>query len=206
MSFWIAPFYDAFMNKAEDACLREWREELLGDLAGDILEVGAGTGANLSAYPTAGVQLTLCEPDAGMRKLLLEKSAQRRRADAVVTDWTAEHLGVESGSQDVVVSSLVCCSVADVDSVLAEIKRVLRPGGRLVFMEHVGAQPGSGRRRAQDALNPLWKRVAGNCHLNRDTEAALLRAGFDLQRITRESMRKALPLLRPTIRGVAVRR
>ena len=205
MGFWIAPFYDAFMNKAEQACLREWRTELLGELQGDVLEVGAGTGANLVAYPRSGVRLTLCEPDAGMRKLLLEKSSEQGRSDIEVKDWSAERLGAGDASQDVVVSSLVCCSVQDLDATLAELKRVLRPGGQFVFLEHVGAEPGSGRRRMQDTLNPMWKHVAGNCHLNRDTEAAIVRAGFKLEQVTRESMRKALPILRPTIRGVARR-
>jgi len=106
-------------------------------------------------------------------------------------------------SFDAVVSTLVLCSVRDVHGALREIFRVLRPGGRLLFVEHVAAHPDSRRFAWQRRLEPLWKRVAGNCHLTRDTEGALRRAGFQLEGIERESMRKAMPFIRRCIRGVA---
>lgn len=202
MSFLMAQFYDRFMSKSEDACLRQWRAELLADVRGDVLEVGAGTGANLAAYPRDGVRLTLCEPDEAMRARLVAKRGAEY-ASPRVTDWPAERLGVDDNSQDVVVTTLVCCSVTDLGAALAEFRRVLRPGGRFVFLEHVGAEQGSGRRRVQNVLNPAWRKLAGNCHLNRDTEAAIAAAGFELESVTRESMRKALPFIRPTVRGVA---
>ena len=207
----MAQIYDRFMSKSEDACLRAWRAELLAEVRGDVLEVGAGTGANLAAYTSDGVRLTLCEPDTDMRTRLLAKTGAgddvsgRVDASLRVTDWPAERLGVDDRSQDVVVTTLVCCSVTDLEASLAEFRRVLKPGGRFVFIEHVGAEHGSGRRRVQDALTPVWRRIAGNCHLNRETEAAIAAAGFELEQVTRESMRKALPFVRPTVRGVARR-
>ena len=101
------------------------------------------------------------------------------------------------------VASLVCCSVFDLQASLHEIKRVLRSGGHLVFLEHVAAVEGTSRRRWQNRINPIWKSLMGNCHLNRDTEQAILMAGFKIKEIKRESMRKVSPILRPTIRGIA---
>ena len=95
------------------------------------------------------------------------------------------------------------CSVNDLHACLQEIKRVLRPGGGLVFMEHVAAPGGTSRRRWQDRLTPLWKKLMGNCHLNRETEKAMVAAGFQIVQIERESMRKAPPIVRPMIRGIA---
>jgi ubiquinone/menaquinone biosynthesis C-methylase UbiE len=99
----------------------------------------------------------------------------------------------------------VCCSVKDVSKSLAEIKRVLKPGGKFVFLEHVAAIPGTRRRTWQNIINPLWRKIAGNCHLNRNTEQAILDAGFSIESIESESMRKAMGLVRPTVRGVAVK-
>jgi SAM-dependent methyltransferase len=100
------------------------------------------------------------------------------------------------------VSSLVCCGIANVGAALEEIKRVLRPGGYFVFLERVAAAEGTSTKRWQDRINPIW-RIMGCGHINRDTEKAIIAAGFRMRDITRESIRKALPILRPTIRGVA---
>jgi ubiquinone/menaquinone biosynthesis C-methylase UbiE len=100
------------------------------------------------------------------------------------------------------VSTLVLCSVRDVTRCLAEMKRVLRPEGKLVFWEHVAAEDPD-RLAWQRRTEPLWRLVAGNCHLCRDTARAIEDAGFRFQRMTKESARKALPIVRPTIRGVA---
>jgi len=104
---------------------------------------------------------------------------------------------------DVVFVSLVCCSVTDVQASLREIKRVLKPGGSFVFLEHVAAEAGSSRRKWQNRLNVFWRKIAGNCHLNRETEQHIRDAGFNIQNIRHESMRKAMSIVRPTIRGVA---
>ncbi len=121
----------------------------------------------------------------------------------VVTDATLERLPMPDASLDAVVSALVLCSVPSEHMALAEMFRVLRPGGRLYFLEHVAADRLSSRFAWQRRLEPAWRFCAGNCHLTRDTEYAMWAAGFHVDRIRRESMRKAMPWIRPSIRGSA---
>lgn len=202
MSWFMAAVYDWFMRDLEEACAGAWRKDLLGSLRGDVLEVGTGTGRNLDHYPKEALgRLVLAEPDPHMRKKL-EARAQGERFEIV--SWTAERLDTKDASFDVVVSTLVLCSVADAARSLAEIRRVLRPGGKLVFLEHVISDDLS-RRRWQRRLEPLWSPIAGNCHLTRDTESAIASAGFRFERIVREDARKMMPLARYMIRGVATR-
>jgi ubiquinone/menaquinone biosynthesis C-methylase UbiE len=203
MSFLAAFFYDRVMAKTEAACLREWRHALLKQVSGEVLEIGAGTGANIKLYSDRVTRLVLTEPDKHMRKLLKEQAGDHRLENVSVTGGTAEQIEADDESFDFVVSSLVCCSVTDLNTCLSEIRRVLRPGGSLVFLEHVAAANGSSRRRWQNIVNPVWKTFMGNCHLNRETEQAIVTEGFEIIQIDRESMRKALPIVRPTIRGIA---
>lgn len=203
MSFLTACFYDRFMAQAEQACLREWRAELLRHAHGEVLEIGAGTGASLEHYPDRVSRLVLTEPDRHMRRILQRNVDADGRDEVRVVDGSAEAIRADNGSLDCVVASLVCCSVANLETTLVEINRVLKPGGRFIFLEHVAAADGSARRRWQNRINPLWKFLMGNCHLNRETEAAIMSAGFEIREISRESMRKALPIVRPTIRGFA---
>src|SRR5688572_16212135 len=198
MSRLLAAIYDRLMHATEEACLQSWRAELLRSLDGEVLEVGAGTGANLAHYPELR-RLVLAEPDPFMRRRL----AARAPAGVEVADASLQALPFADGSFDAVVATLVLCSVADVGRALSEIRRVLRPRGRLFFIEHVAAADGSRRRRWQGRVEPLWRRLMGNCHLARDTEGELRRAGFTLEAITRESLRRAFPLVRPSIRGAA---
>ena len=200
----MAVIYDRFMDATEEACLRRWRGELLADLEGDVLELGAGTGANLPHHPRDLSRLVLTEPDKHMRRQL-EARARERRPDAEVTPASASALPFADASFDAVVSTLVLCSVPELDTTLREVWRVLKPGGRFLFLEHVAAAPGTGRRRLQRVVDPLWRRVADGCRLTRDTERAMLDAGFTLERIERESLRKAMAIVRPSIRGVARR-
>lgn len=205
MPFLTAFFYDRLMARSEEACLREWRRGLLKRVSGDVLEIGAGTGANISLYPDSVTRIVLTEPDLHMRKRLQKKADNHSLNNVSVTGGTAETIEAEDESFDYVVSSLVCCSVTDQSQCLSEIRRVLKPGGSLVFLEHVAAADGTSRRRWQDAINPLWKTLMGNCHLNRETEQAITAEGFDIVHIEKESMRKALPIVRPTIRGIAIK-
>lgn len=201
----LAALYDRMMANTEAACLAEWRAGLLESVEGNVLEVGAGTGINLPYYPRAVRRLTLTEPDPHMRRRLARKVRDFGPARSEVIDASLDALPFPAAHFDAVVSTLVLCSVPSPDRALGEIHRVLRPGGRFLFLEHVAAHNRPGRLRWQRRLEPLWKRVAGGCHLTRRTADAIARAGFEIPDITRESMRKAMPIVRPTIRGVAVR-
>ena len=203
MSFLTAFFYDRLMVKTEEACLKKWRLDLLRQVSGEVLEVGAGTGANIKLYSDNVTRLVLTEPDKHMRKILKDQVGNQHLKNVSVSNGAAEQIEADDASFDYVVSSLVCCSVTDLKACLSEIRRVLRPGGCLVFLEHVAAADGTSRRRWQNIINPVWKTFMGNCHLNRDTEQALVTEGFDIIQIERESMRKAPPVVRPTIRGIA---
>jgi len=199
MSRLLAAVYDRWMTRSEVACLASWRAELLAGLRGVVLEIGAGTGANLHHYPPAVRRLVLCEPDRFMRAHLAGKAA----AGTEILDAPVERLPFADATFDAVVSTLVLCSVADPRTALAEIRRVLRPGGQLYFIEHVAAEDDRGRLRWQRWLEPVWRVIAGNCHLTRRTEAAIEGAGLVLEEVRRESVRKALPIVRPSIRGRA---
>jgi len=114
-----------------------------------------------------------------------------------------ESLPFPDATFDAVVSTLLLCSVPDPSRALSEVHRVLRPGGTLVFLEHVAATDAPGRLAWQRRIEPFWKRIAGNCHLTRHTGETIRAAGFLVEHETRESMRKAMPFLRPTVRGLA---
>ena len=200
----MAAIYDRFMSGMERACGDAWRGALLGDLRGDVLEIGAGTGVNLDHYRDV-TRLVVAEPERNMRKKLdvkLAQMGQRPAKSLEVVAWDTQRLPCADASFDAVVSTLVLCSVENPQQSLAEIKRVLRPGGQLVFWEHVIADKPN-RLKWQKRVEPVWKRVFGNCHLCRDTAGAIERAGFTFTTIERESARKALPVVRPTIRGAA---
>jgi ubiquinone/menaquinone biosynthesis C-methylase UbiE len=203
MPWLMSAIYDRFMRGSEEACLVAWRRELLRDLAGEVLEIGAGTGASLAHYPAAVSRLVLTEPDRHMRARLHARVADGGRGGAEVVAAPADALPFPDASFDAVVSMLVLCSVPDVSKVLGEVVRVLRPGGAFVFLEHVAAAPGSARLAWQRRLEPVWRLAAGNCHLTRRTGEALVRAGFVVDHSRSESVRKALPIVRPSIRGLA---
>jgi ubiquinone/menaquinone biosynthesis C-methylase UbiE len=208
VSFFMAAIYDRFMRGSEEACLRAWRGELLGEAAGDVLEIGAGTGANLPHYGDAVQRLVLAEPDRHMRAKLearLKRTPRRRTQRLETSAAPSDALPFADASFDAVVSTLVLCSVADVARTLAEIRRVLRPGGRLLFLEHVAADEDPSRLAWQRRVEPAWKLVAGNCHLTRRTAEAIRAARFDVAWERRESVRKALPIVRTSVRGVARR-
>lgn len=198
----MAAFYDRMMRGSEEACLRQWRRELLADAAGRVLEIGAGTGACFPFYTDRVTHLVAAEPDPHMR-LRMCGSSPTRAFEIETSPASADALPFASGSFDTVVSSLVLCSVENLEGAVAEIHRVLAPGGQLLFLEHVAADERPDRLRWQRRVEPIWKRIAGNCHLTRRTEAAIRDAGFDIERVTRESIQKAMPLARPSVRGRA---
>ena len=184
----------------EERGLRDRRRELLAGLEGDVLELGAGDGPNLAHF-ARGVRLVLVEPDARSRRRLSEAVARSGR-EASVVDALGEALPFRDACFDAVVTTLVLCSVNDAERTLAEIRRVLRPSGRLVLIEHVRGD--GARGRLQDALAPV-SRLLRLCSPNRRTGEAVRSAGFELaeQRFVFDG---APPWERPGIAGVAVRR
>ncbi|HEX9992883.1 MAG TPA: class I SAM-dependent methyltransferase [Acidimicrobiales bacterium] len=205
MSWLFARVYDRLTAQMEEACLERWRADLLAGVEGDVLEIGAGTGRNLAHYGAGVRRLVLTEPDRHMRERLAERvAAEPPAAGRVeVVDAPAEHLPFPDGGFDVAVTTLVLCSVADQPAALAELRRVLRPGGRLVFLEHVAADGRPRRLRWQRRLEPVWRRLAGGCRLTRRTGDAIAAAGFEVEDVARESIRRASPLVRPSVRGTA---
>ena len=201
----MAWYYDRMLASVEAAGLGEWRDDLLSGLTGDVLEIGTGTGANLTHYPATLDRLVLSEPDRFMRAKLEPKLAAAALPFPVeVVDGSADRLPVEDDTFDAVVSTLVLCSVPSVDTTLAEIRRVLKPGGRLTYLEHVAAIENPKRLKWQRRLEPIQKRIADGCHLTRTTDQDILAAGFELVEERRESVRKMPPITRVSVRGHAV--
>jgi len=202
MSWLMAALYDRAMHGVEEASLIRWRTDLLRDLSGEVLEIGAGTGANLPLYPPAVRRLVLVEPDPHMRRRLRHRHPAGAPALEIRPE-RLETLELPPASFDAVVATLVLCSVPDQAVALWHIRELLRPGGRLVFLEHVAADGDALARKWQRRLDPVWCRVAGGCHLTRRTEEAIREAGFTIERIERAPMQKAPRLVRATVRGVA---
>lgn len=194
----FAALYDVLGRRAERGPLGARRRELLRDAVGRVLEIGAGTGANLSHYPAIR-ELVLAEPDAAMRRRLVPR-LDGLAFPVEVIDAAAEELPLDDASVDAVVSAFVLCSVDDSARALAEARRVLRPGGRLLFIEHVRA--GGRAARWQDRVTPAWRRLAAGCHPNRDSVGAIRRAGFAVTELRRVDDVPALPLARPIVAGV----
>ena len=191
--------YDLSMAIVERACLKSWRRELLKHVYGEVLEVGAGTGANIDHYSDQVTRLVLTEPDRHMRRLLERKASNRGLENTQVSDGKAQHIRAEDESFDCVVSSLVCGGARHLGTALEEIKRVLKPGGKFVFLEHAAAAEGTSTRRWQKRINPIWRIM----DLEAETEKAIITAGFKIIEITRENVRRTLPIQGSTIRGIA---
>jgi ubiquinone/menaquinone biosynthesis C-methylase UbiE len=193
--------YDRGFKATEEAGLREMRRELLAQARGRVLELGAGTGLNLELYPEAVEDLTLTEPDPHMTKQLRERLASsERKAELIETG--AERLPFPDDSFDTAVVTLVLCTVSDPAASLAEIKRVLKPGGQLLYLEHVRSRHPD-LAKWQDRLESPWRFLADGCHCNRDTVSAISAAGFELGGVNHDELPKAPPLVRPLAAGTA---
>jgi len=171
----------------------EHRRKLLAGLTGNVIEVGAGNGLNFPLYPDAVKRVLAVEPEPLLREAAIDEAA-KAPVEVKVVDGVASALPVEDASQDVAVASLVLCSVSDQAEALAEMRRVLKPGGELRFYEHiVSNKPWSARlQRFADAT--FWPRVGGGCHVARDTGAAIERAGFKIERSERFQFTPGAPV------------
>lgn len=199
----FSALFDRCSRGMEKAGFEEHRHALVGSIKGRVLEIGAGTGLNLDKYQSAEEVVAL-EPDPHMRRRMNDALA-RATVPVTVVDGAAYPLPFEDGSFDAVVFSLVLCSVPDQKRALSEAARVLAPGGRIWFLEHVRSDRGN-VARWQDLIQPLWSMLGGGCHPNRDTLQAIEAAGFEMEGVERFEF-KAAPLIgeisAPHIRGVA---
>ncbi|GAA3162693.1 class I SAM-dependent methyltransferase [Blastococcus jejuensis] len=184
----------------------EHRQRLLHGISGRVVEVGAGTGSNFGHYPAGVTEVVAVEPEPRLRALAAE-AARDAAVPVTVVDGVADRLPADDGSFDAAVVTLVLCSVPDQAAALAELRRVVRPGGRLYFWEHVRAER-RGLARVQRLLDAtVWPRVGGGCHTARDTMAAIADAGFVVERVETFAFPDTrLPMpASPHVLGVAVR-
>jgi ubiquinone/menaquinone biosynthesis C-methylase UbiE len=199
----FAAIYDTMLSASEEAGLAAMRHELLGQAAGTVIELGAGSGLNLGHYRGSVERLILTEPSAHMAKRLRERADASPRPTEVIAAG-AEHLPLPDASADTVVTTLVLCTVDDPYATLEEVTRVLKPGGRLLFLEHVRADD-PGTARWQDRLEAPWHFVGAGCHCNRDTLATLRASPLEIDHVEHDRFPKAIALVKPLIRGTAVR-
>lgn len=196
----FAAVYDRLIRGAERRFLGPHRVWLTTGLTGRILVVGCGTGLDFGHF-SPFVDLVAVDPDPYMlRRALARARALDRRVELI--EAGAEALPFRGGLYDAVVATLVLCTVSDLGQSLREMRRVLRPDGALRFFEHVRSSS-PGWARFQDAVTPLWKRIGGGCHPNRDTVAAIERGGFRIVGLERYA--KGPYPVRVFVRGVAVR-
>jgi ubiquinone/menaquinone biosynthesis C-methylase UbiE len=200
--FVFAALYDRMMRRGEEQTMGRHRGELIANARGRTLEIGAGTGANLTYYPDAVHELILAEPFEPMRRRLQRKLSESGKS-ASTLDASAEAIPLEDESVDTVVSTLVLCTVDFPHLALAEVRRVLRPSGQLLFIEHVRSR--SPRvARWQDRLETPWRHFGAGCRCNRDTLASIAAAGLSTQHED-VHWKGAPPIVAPLVTGRAVK-
>lgn len=202
----FARLYARVLSRNEPEEIRAHRRELLAGLSGRVVEVGAGNGGNFGHYPTTVTEVVAVEPEPYLRAEA-QAAAARVPVPITVVEGVAEALPLDDGSCDAAVACLVLCSVADQAAALAELRRVLRPGGELRFYEHVQADTPRLARWQRAVDRTFWPRFFGGCHTGRDTAGAIAAAGFTIERrrdLRLESVPGFLPVVPHTI-GVARR-
>lgn len=162
-----------------DRRISRYRRPVLAPAEGRVLEIGFGTGANLSHYPNSVRRLEIVEPDAALN-VRARRRLDKTSREVVVHAQSAEQLPFDAESFNTVVSTFTLCSIPDVDSALREVHRVLKPGGQFLFLEH-GLSPEEGIARWQRRLTPLQKVIGGGCHLDRPMRALIERAGLQVE-------------------------
>src|SRR4051794_29733736 len=198
----FARFFDRFSQGMEQE-VGPYRDEMLAGLSGRVLEVGAGNGMNFGRYPATVDEVVALEPEPYLREKA-EAAARSAPVRVTVRDGVAHPLPLEDDSFDVAVASLVLCSVPDPDHAIAELRRVLRPGGELRFLEHVRSSRPR-KARLQEALDRsrVWPLMGGGCHCARDTIATLQRNGFAIDRVRRMDVGPSILHTNPHVLGVA---
>jgi ubiquinone/menaquinone biosynthesis C-methylase UbiE len=188
--------------KDEEKGVAEHREDMLAGLSGRVLELGAGNGLNFAHYPDAVTEVVAVEPEPTMRAAAEEAATERVR----IVDAVADRLPGEDGEFDAGVASLVLCSVPDQATALAELKRVIRPGGELRFYEHVQADSQPAKALLKFAEKTFWPLVGGGCHPARHTGEAIEAAGFEILQCRRFNFSAGPPIPKiPHILGSARR-
>lgn len=200
----FARFYTRVAGAMEEGGMARQRRELLAGVRGEVVEIGAGNGLNFAHYPAAVTGVTAVEPEPYLRGAA-ERAAAGATAPITVVDGLAERLPFDGGRFDAAVATLVLCSVSDQYEALREIRRVLRPGGRLYFLEHVRADT-AGMRRVQGLLDAtVGPRVLGGCRSGRDTTAAIEATGFTVTAMERFLFPEARTPSSFHVRGEAAR-
>ncbi len=197
----FSAFYDSLLKGTEEAGLRERRHETLAAARGTTIDIGAGTGANLELFPDGLERVVMAEPDPHMTKRLRRKLAESG-SNVELVEAGAEKLPFEDSTFDTAVFTLVLCTVPDPAAALAEAARVLKPGGQLLFVEHVRAQD-PGVARWQDRLEAPWRVFADGCRCNRDTVANIEASPLTLESVERGELPKSPPITRPMAWGRA---
>jgi ubiquinone/menaquinone biosynthesis C-methylase UbiE len=200
---WVfTAIYDPGLRAAEKAGLRQIRRDALRAANGRTIDIGAGTGLNLSLYPRSVSELFLAEPDPHMLRKLRPKLSSTHENVSVV-QAAAENLPFADDSFDTAVFTLVLCTVPDPRAALIEAARVLRPRGRLLFVEHVRSD-NPGLARWQDRLEKPWRFLGDGCRCNRDTMATIAASPFEIDKVELGRLPRAAPIIKPLASGSAV--
>jgi ubiquinone/menaquinone biosynthesis C-methylase UbiE len=201
----MAALYDPVVRKIDEAGLGEQRRALLEQASGRTIEVGAGTGRNLEHYPSEVSELVLTEPDRHMAKKLRQNLEKSERAQIVQA--SGERLPFEEGSFDTAVATLVLCTAPDPRAVVDEVARILKPGGRFLFLEHVRAEDDERLAKRQDRAAPITNYLFCGCHPNRRTLATIEASPLEVERVERGELpeKGSFEFERPMIVGVARR-
>jgi ubiquinone/menaquinone biosynthesis C-methylase UbiE len=199
----FAAWYGYAMRLIDENGLREIRREVLGEAHGRVLDVGTGTGSNLPLFPAAVEELVLAEPDANMQSVLRRKLSGMGGEAIELVQAPAERLPFEDASFDCVTCTMVMCTMPNPRAGLDEVARVLKPGGKFLFLEHVRSED-PGFARTQDRLERPWRFIAAGCHCNRDSLATIEASPLAVHHSKRGQMPRAPLFMKPLVFGSAV--